>query len=180
VLKADQAVLVVVDVQGKLAQLMHEKEVLFRNLSQMIRGARVLGIPVIWMEQNPDGLGPTVPEVAGVMPEGLRPIPKFSFSCCGEPRFVAALEAAGRRQVLLCGIEAHICVYQTARDLVTNGYEVFVVADAVSSRKSSSRDVALMQLGRSEARLTTVEMALFEMLGAAKGPEFKEIVRIVK
>jgi nicotinamidase-related amidase len=180
VLKAGQAVLVVVDVQGKLAQLMHEKDELFRSLSQLVRGARVLRLPVIWMEQNPDGLGPTVPEVAGAMPEGLSPIPKFSFSCCGEPRFVAALEAAGRRQVLLCGIEAHICVYQTARDLVAKGYEVFVAADAVSSRKASSRDVALTQMGRSAAQLTTVEMALFEMLGVAKGPEFKEIVRIVK
>jgi len=175
-----QAVLLVVDVQGKLAQLMHEKEALFDALVRLVKGARVLRIPILWLEQNPKGLGPTIPEIAGAMPEGLSPIPKMSFSCCGEPRFLEALLATGRRQVLLCGIEAHICVYQTAMDLKERGCEVHVVADAVSSRKPFSRDVALMKLGRGGIQLTTVEMALFEMLGVAEGPEFKEIVRIVK
>ena len=179
-LSSKQAVLVVVDVQGKLAQLMHEKEALFGNLVRLVKGAQVLGVPVIWMEQNPTKLGPTVPEVAVAMPAGLSPIPKMSFGCCGEPAFMGKLSALGRRQVLLCGIEAHICVYQTAVGLEERGYEVHVVADAVSSRKQSSRDLAISKLGQGWAQLTTVEMALFEMLGTAEGPAFKEIVRIVK
>jgi nicotinamidase-related amidase len=179
-LAADESVLVVVDVQGKLAQLMHEKEALFDALGRLVRGSLALELPVLWMEQNPEGLGATVPEVASVMPGDLTPIPKLSFSCWGEPRFIEALEATARRQVLLCGIEAHVCVYQTARDLLEEGYEVHVVADAVSSRKALNRDVALGRMSQLGAALTTVEGALFEMLGAADGPAFKEILDIVK
>lgn len=179
-LKADATVLLVVDVQGKLARLMHGREDLFANLGKLIRGARVLELPIVWAEQNPAGLGPTIPEVSGFMPEDLAPVPKFSFSCCGEPRFLEALEKTGRKQVLICGIEAHICVYQTALELKERGCEVHLVADAVSSRNPLNRDVALMKLGRGGVRLTTVEMALFEMLRVAEGPRFKEIVKIVK
>jgi nicotinamidase-related amidase len=179
-LKRETSVLVVVDIQGKLAQLMHEKDSLFAEAARMIRGAAALGVPVIWMEQNPKGLGATVPEVAGTMPQGASPIPKMSFSCCGEPAFIEALEATGRKQVLVCGIETHICVYQTSRDLATRGYEVQVVADAVSSRKPLNREVGLKRAQAAGAALTTVEMALFEMLGGAGGSVFKEIVAIVK
>ncbi len=179
-LKADGSVLVVVDVQGKLARLMHGRESLFASLGKLIRGARELELPIVWAEQNPEGLGPTIPEVSKFMPEGLAPIPKFSFSCCGEPRFIEALEKTGRKQVLICGIEAHICVYQTALELTERGCEVHLVADAVSSRNPMNRDVALMKLGRGGVSLTTVEMALFEMLGVAEGPKFKQIVKIVK
>jgi nicotinamidase-related amidase len=150
-LSAKQAVLVVVDVQGKLAGLMHEREALFGNLVRLARGAQVLGLPVLWAEQNPKGLGPTVPEVAAAMPPGLAPITKMSFSCCGEPRFLAALEATGRRQVLVAGIEAHICVYQTAVDLAARGYQVQLVVDAVSSRRQESRDLAVAKLGRARS-----------------------------
>lgn len=179
-LSSKQAVLVVVDVQGKLAQLMHEKEMLFENLVRLVKGAQVLGVPVIWLEQNPAKLGPTIPELAAAMPAGLVPTPKMSFGCCGEPAFMEKLSTLGRRQVLVCGIEAHICVYQTAVGLEERGYDVHVVADAVSSRKAASRDLAMAKLRRESARLTTVEMALFEMLGTAAAPEFKQIAGIVK
>ncbi len=179
-LSSDSAVVVVVDIQGKLAQLMHEKESLFAETARMVRGAAALGVPVIWMEQNPRGLGPTVGEVAQAMPEGAVPIPKMSFSCCGEPAFLKALEATGRKQVLVCGIETHICVFQTSRDLGERGYEVQVVADAVSSRKPLNREVGLRRIEAAGAALTSVEMALFEMLGKAGGPAFKQIVSIVK
>jgi nicotinamidase-related amidase len=179
-LNREDAVLVVIDVQGKLAGLMHGREQLFAALAKLIRGCRALGLPVVWVEQNPAGLGPTVPEVAAEMPAGLVPVPKRSFSCCGEPRFLTALEACGRRQVLVCGIETHVCIYQTARDLAGAGYAVEVVADAVSSRRLPDREIGLRGIERAGARLTTVEMALFEMLGAAEGPVFKEIVKIVK
>ena len=179
-LKAEESVLLVVDIQGKLAGLMHEKEALFANASKMIRGARVLDIPIVWLEQNPDGLGATVSQISEVMPEGLAPISKLSFSCCGEEKFMAALTAAGRRQVLLLGIEAHICVGQTAADLLAMKYEVHVLADAVSSRAALNKQVALERIKDAGGQVTSVEAALFEMLRVAEGPEFKEIVRIVK
>jgi nicotinamidase-related amidase len=174
----DDAVLVVVDVQGKLARLMHEAEALFDQLSRLIRGARALDLPIIVTEQNPDGLGPTIPELAPLLPPER--IAKRAFSCGGEPAFLAALEATGRRQVLVAGIEAHICVYQTAADLASRGYEVEVVSDAVSSRTAANRAVGLERMRQAGARVTSVEMALFELLGAADGDAFKAILRIVK
>ena len=178
-LSRDDAVLMVVDIQGKLARLMHEKEALFENVRRMIRGAKALGIPVIWAEQNPKGLGPTVPEIAELM-TGTEPIPKLSFSCCGEQAVSSALQELGRRQVVLTGIEAHVCVYQTAMDLLRMGYEVHVAADAVSSRTKENREIGLQRMRDEGVKLTSVEMALFELLKVARGESFKEIVGIVK
>jgi Isochorismatase family len=179
-LKMKTAALVFVDVQGKLAQLMHEKEALFASLVKLVKAGGVLELPVVWMEQNPAKLGPTIPEVTAVMPEGVSPIPKLSFGCCGEPLFGEALEKTGRKQILICGIEAHICVYQTTLGLLEKGYEVYVVADGVSSRTALNREVGLKRMAEAGARLTSVEMALFEMLGVADGEKFKQIIRIVK
>jgi nicotinamidase-related amidase len=178
-LKPQNTVLVIVDVQGKLAQLMHDKEALFANLQTLIQGIQVLEIPVIWMEQNPKGLGPTIPEVAALLPDG-EPIPKFSFSCCGNAAFMRALRGAKRANVLLCGIETHVCIYQTAMDLLALGYGVHVVADAVSSRTAGNRRIALNSMRDAGAWITSTEMALFELLHTAKAPQFKAIAKIVK
>lgn len=110
-LQPTTTVLLLIDIQGKLAQLMHAKARLFDNLQKLVRGIRVLDIPVLWVEQNPAGLGPTIDEVATLLPD-LEPIPKMSFSACGNENFVAALKDAARHQVLVAGIETHICVYQ--------------------------------------------------------------------
>ena len=177
-LKADEAVVVVIDVQGKLSDLMVEKEMLFENVGKLVRGARALGVPMLLTEQYPEGLGPTRPELTELIE--AEPIAKRAFNCCGEPRFVSALEGLGRRQVVLCGMEAHVCVYQTARDLVGLVYEVEVVLDAVSSRTERNRRAGLLKAKDCGAGLTTVEMALFEMLGVAEGAAFKEIIGIVK
>ncbi len=177
-LTRDDPVLLVVDVQGKLARLMHEADALFDNLSRLIRGAAALEVPLVATEQNPAGLGPTVEEVRPLLP--AEPIPKMAFSGCGEPAVVEALEATGRRQVLLAGIETHICVYQTARDLLARGWAVHVVADAVSSRAARNREVGLEKMRAAGAEVTSVETALFEMLEAAEGPAFKAILEIVK
>ena len=178
-LSTGRALFVLVDVQGKLAQLMQERESLYDHLERLVRGVRVLGLPIIWLEQNPRGLGPTIPELARHLPD-LRPIPKMSFSCCGCADFRSALEAAGRDQILIAGIEAHVCIYQTTVDLLSQGYQVQVVADAVSSRSASNRHIGLARVRASGAALTSVEMALFEMLGVAEGPQFKEILKIVR
>ena len=179
-LTPDNTVLLVIDVQGKLAQLMHRKESLFASLEKIIRGAQVLELPIIWTEQVPEKLGPTLPEIARLLATMSGPISKASFSCCGHPPFMQELEALNRRQVLVTGIETHICIYQTTLDLLERGYEVQVVADAVSSRTAENRELGLERTKDAGARLTSTEMALFELLRVAAGPQFKEINRIVK
>ncbi|MCP4375313.1 MAG: hydrolase [bacterium] len=177
-LETDNAVLLVIDIQGKLASLMHEKEHLYDNTVRMLRAAEALGIEVICTEQHPDGLGPTVVEVAEHV--HVQPIPKFAFSCCGEPAFEAALKATERKQVIIAGIETHICVYQTAMDLLAGGYEVYVLTDAVSSRTQANYQLGLQRMKDAGAVMTGVEMAIFEMLKVAKGDKFKQIVQIIK
>ncbi len=171
--------LLVVDVQGKLAQLMHEKEDFFGNLKKMIRGARILAVPILWMEQIPEKLGRTTPEIAELL-TGLTPMPKVSFSACGDDAILKQLNALNRRHVLVSGIETHICVYQTAADLVTRGYDAQVVVDAVASRFPINKEVGLEKIRYIGATLTTVETALFEMMKKAEGPQFKEITKIIK
>ncbi len=178
-LKAEKSSLIVVDVQGKLAQLMHEKSSLFANLQRMVRGAQVLGIPILWNEQNPLGLGATIPELSELL-AAQKPLVKSTFSCWGNPAFVEALKATGRKQALLVGIETHVCVYQTARDLLERGYEVEVVVDAVSSRTAENRQLGIDKMRDHGAGLTSTEMALFELLEVATGDKFKEILRLVK
>lgn len=178
-LKTENTALIVVDVQGKLAQLMSGKQALFENLRKIIQGIQALGIPILWAEQKPEGLGPTIPEVAELL-VGIAPISKSSFSCCRNQHFLEALKAVNRTQVLIAGIEAHVCVYQTAMDLVGLGYEVEVVTDAVSSRTIENKTVALRKMSHAGVRLTSTEMALFELLETADADPFKKILKIVK
>ncbi len=179
VLKRDNTVLIVVDVQDGLAHAMYNKEVLFENLQKLIKGSKILGIPILWTEQNPKGLGPTIPEVANLLSD-IRPISKLSFSGCGNERFMEALRALNRDQVLLAGIEAHVCIYQTAVDLANLGYEIQVVVDAVSSRTKENKLIGLEKIREVGVSLTSVETVLFELLKVAKGSQFREILKIVK
>lgn len=177
-LEADNTVLLVIDVQGKLARLMDGRDELLDNLARLIKGASVLDVPVICTEQNPGGLGPTVGELSGLISSTA--IPKLSFSCCGEQRFTDALIKLGRRHILVSGIEAHICVYQTTVELIQLGYDVHVVADAVSSRTACNRDIGLRKATDAGAVLTSAETALFELLKVAEGDKFKAVLDIVK
>lgn len=178
-LSVNETVLILVDVQGNLARSMHDKEALFKNLQILIKGARALEIPIVWLEQNPEKLGPTIPEIAGLL-DGLKPISKLCFSCADSPLFMEQLQTVKRKQVLIAGIEAHICVYQTAAALVDQGYEVQVVADAVSSQTKANRKIGLERIRNAGASLTSVETALFELLKVAEGEKFKEILKLVK
>lgn len=177
-LNPDNTVLVVVDVQEKLARVMSEKEALLASVVKMLKGAKILGLPVIRTEQNPKGLGETVVEVAELLSD--EPVTKLSFSCCGETNFMERLSALNRRQVLILGIESHVCVYQTVADLLHSGYEVQVVADAVSSRTPENRAIGLERCKELGASLTSVETALFELLKKGEGDKFKEMLRVVK
>jgi nicotinamidase-related amidase len=178
-LDINNTALVIVDVQGKLAQMMSDKETLFTNLERMARGARALGLPIVWVEQIPDKLGSTIPELSRHL-SGLDPISKTSFSCVGCDEFNQTRAATGRKQVLVVGIEAHICVYQTATDLVRKGYQVEVVTDAVSSRFAHNKDVGLKKMKSCGVALTSTEMVLFELMRTAEHSAFRDIQQIVK
>jgi nicotinamidase-related amidase len=178
-LTIDNAILVVVDVQGKLAEIMYDHDRLFDNLRKLILGAHVLLIPTVVTEQIPEKLGATSPELVRLFPD-FQPIRKITFSCAGNEEFNAALRASGRSQVLLTGIETHVCVYQTALDLLTSGYEVHLVTDAVSSRAADNRALGIERIKEAGATLTSTEMALFELLKVAAGTQFKQIIQIVK
>ena len=175
---ADTA-LVLIDIQEKLARAMHNKEALFDNLKRMVKGARVLGLPILWAEQNPAGLGPTIREVAELLPD-KKPVSKFSFSCCGNEPFMKDLKAVNCKNMLVAGIEAHVCVYQTVMGLITRGFDVWVIADAISSRTQKNYEFGLRAMEAEGAKITTVEMALFELLVAAGSDEFRKISRIIK
>lgn len=178
-LDIDKSSLVVVDVQGKLAMLMHGRDALFKNIRILIQAAKILDIPILWCQQVPAALGPTVPEIAELL-AGSEPINKASFSCCGHDQFISKLNSINRRQVLLCGIETHVCIYQTAVDLKEMGSTVNVIADAVSSRTLDNKQIALSKMQTMGIGIWSTEMALFEMLKTADHPKFKQIAKLVK
>ncbi|WP_347789122.1 hydrolase [Solibacillus sp. CAU 1738] len=174
----DEVVLVLIDIQGKLAQIVDESESVISNIVKVVKGANVLKLPILWLEQYPKGLGSTVEAIAHEIDS--EPIEKITFSAYDTEEFRTKLEATGRKKVLLAGIETHICVYQTAAHLLSNGYEVEVLANCVSSRTVGDREVGIQKMIQLGAKITSVEMALFEMLQIAKGEQFKAISAIVK
>jgi len=166
---------VVVDVQEAFRPAVLDFERVAHNAAVLIEGANALGVPVVATEQYPKGLGRTVPEVAKHL-DGAEPLEKVCFSAADAEGF----DLEGREQALVCGIEAHVCVSQTALDLLDRGLEVHVASDAVTSRTEENRDVGLRKLERAGAVVTSVETALFELLGAAGSEEFKTVQRLVK
>ncbi len=173
------AVLVIIDIQGNLAQAMFDKENIFANTIKLIQGFKALNLPVIVTEQIPQKLGKTLPQIADAI-EGFNPIAKESFSCWGEKNFKEKLESLSRRHVVLLGIETHVCVYQTALDLISGGYNVHLVADAVSSRTPENRQIGIDAMKSAGAQITSTEMVLFELLRTAADPKAKELFKIVK
>jgi nicotinamidase-related amidase len=175
----DNSLLLIVDVQQKLAQAMCAKDALFKAMANAIKGVQVLGINILLTEQNPDGLGLTIPEISELL-TAIKPISKFSFSCCDSAEFMDELNALKPENVFIAGIEAHICVYQTARDLIKLGYDVQIISDAVSSRTVENKQIGLQKSKDAGAGITSVETVLFELLKDAQKEEFKEILNIVK
>ncbi|WP_394149454.1 hydrolase [Vibrio maritimus] len=178
-LEQNNTQLMIIDVQGKLAQLMHDKETLFSNLNTLTKAANLMELPIIWVEQIPDKLGSTIEEISQELSHQT-PIAKDVFSAWGEANVREATNESDRKQVLLVGIEAHICVHQTACDLLQAGYEVHLVTDAVSSRNQANKDLALKRLAQEGAVLTSTEMALFELQKVARGEQFKSLLKLVK
>lgn len=178
-LSVEKTILVLIDYQERLFPAMHDKGNLLSHVLKLVESARTLGLHVLMTEQYPKGLGPTLPEIKALLPD-VTPIEKTSFSCCDEQPFCAAMEATGRRQVLLAGIEAHICVYQTALALARQGYEVQVVGDCIASRDPDNRKAAIDRFIMAGIPVTTTEMALFELLKIGRGDVFKQISTIIR
>ena len=178
-LNIEDCCLVVVDVQGKLAQLMYEKQVLFKNIKILIKAAKILDTPILWCQQCPDALGPTLPEIAQLLTEN-EPIDKSAFSCCGAEQFNIKLNKTKRQQIILCGIETHVCVYQTAVDLLRKGFSVDLIADAVSSRTAENKQLGISRITAEGVNISCTEMALFELLRTAEHSQFRQIAKLIK
>jgi len=178
-LRPSETVLVVVDVQERLARVMERRQQVEDAISVLIRAARLHDIPILVTQQYTKGLGPTVQALSSGL-EGIEPVEKICFSCCGEEPFMRALDAVGRKKILLTGMEAHICVYQTAIDLLDTGFTVHLPWDAVCSRADGNRDAAMRSLERAGAIITSSETAAFQILEKAGTPEFKEISSLLK
>ena len=178
-LEKEKTGLIVVDVQGKLAQMVDQSEQMITNITKLIEGAKILGLPIIWLEQIPENLGATVAPIANAL-QGLEPLHKSTFSGCGTAAICNAIQACKVEQWLLCGIEAHICVYQTAMDLKQQGFEAHIVCDGVSSRDPQNKALALRKFEANGIALTGVEMCLFELLKDGKTAEFKRMLPLFK
>ena len=171
--------LVVVDIQEPFLRTMFDRETVVENARKLISAAKVLDLPVLVTLQNAERMGDTVPEVKELLPPH-EPMDKMSFSCCGDPEFNRRVEALGCKTAILTGIEAHICVSQTAHDLLAQGYKVHVPEDAVCSRREANWRAGLEKMRQSGAGITSTEAVIFELLGCAGTDEFRQILKMVK
>lgn len=176
---AEQSCLVVVDIQAKLNPVMFDSARAPSGAAKLLKGAEILGIPALISEQYPKGIGATVDDLQALMPQGC-PIEKDSFSCLENGDFVRRFEELDRPQVVLCGIETHICVLQTALHFLGGGAEVFMVRDASASRTRENHEAALERIRDAGGWVVTVEMVLFEWLKRSGTPEFKHISQLIK
>jgi nicotinamidase-related amidase len=174
-LDPERATLIVVDLQEGFRKAVPDFDRVAKATATLIEGAEAIGIPVVVTEQYPKGLGKTAPEIAEHLPEGTEPLEKVCFSAADAEGF----DLGGRDQALVCGIETHVCVNQTTLDLLGSGVEVHVAEDAVGSRFEENKRVGLHKMERAGAVLTSVETALFELLGQAGTDEFKRVQKLV-
>jgi nicotinamidase-related amidase len=178
-LDAKKCCLVVVDVQEKLLRVMQNPEQVVKNCRVLIQIAKALDIPILWCQQYPKALGLTVAPLTELL-EGNSPTDKLSFSCCGVSGFTERLEALDIEAAVLCGIESHVCVFQTAMDILHQGRKVHVIADAVSSRTEENRQIGLSRMAAADVIISSTEMFLFELLRSAEHPKFKELAALIR
>jgi nicotinamidase-related amidase len=179
ILRKDDAALLVVDIQERLVPAIPGINEVIANTGKLIFAYRKLNGPIIITEQYPKGLGPTDKRVISTLGELYKPIEKMTFSCCGPDEVNRAIVATGAKQILVCGIETHVCVLQTVLDLLHRDYQVHLAADAVSSRTEQNKRIALDRMGAAGAVISCTESALFELMERAGTPEFKEISKII-
>ena len=180
ILRREETILVVVDMQEPFLRGIHERERLTQNVLLLVQAAAILNVPVIATLQYAERMGGVVPEVASLLPSEFEPLDKLTFSCAGNAAFQEALAVSGRRQILLCGVETHICVSQTALDLTHQGYQVHIAADAVSARSLEKHKLGMERIRDSAVLPCAAEAAVYELLKAAGTPDFKSILQLVK
>lgn len=178
-LDKDNVTLLIVDIQDRLAAAMKQREKVVENTLHLIELAKMLDIPIIVTEQYPKGLGSTVQEIKEALPS-YSPIEKLTFNCCGVSDFSDALKQAGRKKIILTGMETHICVLQTALGLLQDGYAVHAVSDAICSRTKENWKVGLGFMHDAGAVITGTETVLFQLLGVAGTEEFKAVSKRIK
>jgi len=175
-IEKEDSMLVIIDMQERLFPVMAEKEALADQVMKLVRFSKIVGIPVIVTEQ--EKLGSTLPEIKGELTSAA-PVPKLDFNCFGCEAFVKRVQELDKRTLILCGIEAHICVAQTAL-YAASDYEVHVIADAIASRSPENRRVALERMSRRGITITSTEMVIYELLKRAGTNTFKEVLKLVK
>jgi nicotinamidase-related amidase len=179
-LELKSAALVIIDMQEAFRASISDFAAIAAHTALVAHAAQLLELPVIVTEQYPKGLGRTADEIRAVLPEALEPIEKTAFSSCGATEFVSRLSATNARHVLVCGIEAHICVNQTTHDLLAGGYQVHLLTDCISARHAHDKQAGLAKMQQSGALPASIEMALFELLRDARHDQFKAIQKLIK
>lgn len=180
ILNSKTAALIVIDIQEGFRNAIPEFAVTASRASMAARGFQILGVPVLVTEQYPKGLGPTAEEIRMILPDGFEPFEKTAFSSCGSDQFVAELDKLGVKQPVICGLETHVCVNQTAHDLLARGLQVHVMTDVVCSRFDHDKRAGLAKMKTSGVIASSMEMALFELMKDAKHGHFKEIQTLIK
>ncbi len=179
-LKPEESLVLIIDIQEKLVKACAHTESIVKKSSILGEAAKILSIPVVVTEQYPQGLGDTAEPLKEALGNSVHYIEKTNFSALREEGFSEKLTSFNKKQILLCGIETHICVYQTCAELIEAGYEVYVIKDAVSSRNEYEYSTGLELMKSDGAKLTCVETVLFEWLGSSKHPDFKEVQKLIK
>ncbi|MFT5387967.1 MAG: nicotinamidase-related amidase [Candidatus Omnitrophota bacterium] len=175
----DNCILLIIDIQGKLSELVLNSSAVIKNTAVLAQTANYLNIPIIYTEQVPEKIGATVNDVKKHLQE-IDPITKRTFSCCGEQKFIKSLSELNRNNIIVVGMEAHVCVYQTVYDLISKNYIVKVVKDAVSSRNEDDYNIAMHHMDQCKAQMTTTEMILCELIKSADHERFKDIMAFLK
>ena len=178
-LTAEKTCLIVVDIQEKLFKLMYNRDRLECNCVILIKMAQVLNIPILWCQQVPNALGPSIHPVWALLHE-QESFDKTSFSCYGDEAFAAKLDEINPKSAIICGIEAHVCVFQTAMHLLEKGIDIHVIADATSSRTNENKQIALHRMDKEGVTLSSTEMCLFELLGGSTHEKFRELAKLIK
>lgn len=178
-LKVESTALLIIDIQERILPVIRKYERVIENSLKLIKGFKIMGLPIFYTEQYPKGLGPTTPELLEEL-EGNEAIQKMSFSCAGAGDLFKNLTDKNITQVVVCGVESHVCVQQTVLDLLENDFQVNLAADACSSRRKFDYEIALSRMSANGAEVTTVESILFELLNVCGTDEFKGISKIVK
>lgn len=180
ILRREETALLIIDIQERIFKVMLNSESLIQNAVKLIEGFKILGSPIFVTEQYPKGLGETESRIKSALSGDLVPIQKMSFSCSGAEDLFERLKNQTIKQVVVAGIESHVCVEQTALDLLENGFQVNLAADACSSRKEIDYNIALSRMRHAGIIVTTTESILFELLNVCGTDEFKQISKLVK